>query len=147
MTGDWTLVGRVAVGGLLCFAIGYERELRGAAAGDRTFALVGLGSTVVAAVTAKTSPQALAGVITGVGFIGGGLVFHAGGGVKGVTTAATIFASAAIGLVAGTGHLVLASATAVIAVLVLELRYLPGLRWLDGRRFSHMMRDDAAPPR
>jgi len=89
--------------------LGFERELRGSAAGDRTFALVGAASACIAAVT-TTAPQALAlaGIITGVGFIGGGVILRTSeDNIRGVTTAAAIFAAAAVGLVVGTGHLVL----------------------------------------
>src|SRR2546421_9234832 len=80
----------------LSFAIGFEREIRGAPAGDRTFALVGTGAAAITAVAHVSSPQAIAGVITGIGFIGGGLVFRGDEGMlKGMTSAATIFAVAA----------------------------------------------------
>src|SRR5438128_5023763 len=103
---DYMLLARIAVGFALGFVLGFERELRGSPAGDRTFALVGAGAAAITAVTYKTSPQAVAGVITGVGFIGAGLLFRGEGGVvKGVTTAATIFAAAAMGVVVGYGHL------------------------------------------
>src|SRR5207244_6408548 len=117
------------------------RQLRGAPAGSRTFALVGASSAAITAVAARTSPQAVAGVVTGIGFIGGGVVFHGEGGlIRGVTTAASIFASAAIGLVVGYGHLVLGVVTAAGLLVTLELPHLPGLRALDlstRRRFEN----------
>jgi putative Mg2+ transporter-C (MgtC) family protein len=124
----------------LSFVIGFERELRGAPAGDRTFALVGTGAAAVTTVTLTSSPQAIAGVITGIGFLGAGLVFRGDEGMlKGMTSAATIFAVAAIGIVAGTGHLLLATGVAALVLIDLELRFVPVLRYLDSRRYA---RDD-----
>ena len=71
---EMALLARILVGFGLAFVIGFERELRGSPAGDRTFALVGGASAAVAATVASSSPQALAGVITGIGFIGAGVV-------------------------------------------------------------------------
>ncbi len=68
---DPELLVRILVGFALAYVVGFERELRGSAAGDRTFSLIGLGAAVAAAVTGQSSPQALAGIITGIGFIGG----------------------------------------------------------------------------
>jgi putative Mg2+ transporter-C (MgtC) family protein len=121
----------------LSFVIGFEREFRGAPAGDRTFALVGTGAAAVTAVTLVSSPQAIAGVITGIGFIGAGLVFRGDEGMlKGMTSAATIFAVAAIGVVAGTGRLLLATWVAAIVLIDLELRNIPVLKLLDSRRYA-----------
>jgi putative Mg2+ transporter-C (MgtC) family protein len=127
----------------LSFALGFERELRGAAAGDRTYALVGTASAAVTAVTIHSSPQAVAGVVTGIGFVGGALVFREEGGlIRGVTSAATIFAVAAIGIVAGAGHLLLAILVAALVLVDLELRHLPLLRYLDAQRYARRMTPD-----
>src|SRR6185503_4228363 len=124
----------IALAFALSFVIGFERELRGAPVGDRTYALVGTGAAAVTAVTLVSSPQAIAGVITGVGFIGGGLVFRGDEGMlKGMTSAATIFAVAAIGIVAGTGRLMLATGVAALVLVDLELRFLPVVKYLDSR--------------
>lgn len=132
--------GHIALAFALSFVIGFERELRGAAAGDRTYALVGTGAAAVTAVTLGPSPQAIAGVLTGIGFIGGGLVFRGDEGMlKGMTSAATIFVVAAIGIVAGAGHLLLATGVAALVLIDLELRQVPLLKYLDARRYS---RDD-----
>ena len=147
MPSDATLALRIGVGFALAFAIGYERELRGSAAGDRTFALVGGASAAVTAVVGRSSPQAIAGVITGIGFIGGGVVFHGEGGlIKGITTAGAVFAVAGVGVVVGMGHLWLGALTAGLVLLVLELRNVPVLRLLDARRYEARFRDDYEPP-
>jgi putative Mg2+ transporter-C (MgtC) family protein len=130
----------IALAFALSFVIGFERELRGTQAGDRTYALVGTGAAAVTAVTLLSSPQAIAGVLTGIGFIGAGLVFRGEGGMlKGITSAASIFAVAAIGIVAGSGHSLLAVGLAALVLIDLELRQIPVLKHLDARRYA---RDD-----
>lgn len=130
----------IALAFALSFAIGFERGVRGTPAGDRTYALVGTGAAAVTAVTVVSSPQAIAGVVTGIGFIGAGLVFRGDEGMlKGMTSAATIFAVAAIGVVAGTGHSLLAIGVAALVLIDLELRQIPLLKNLDARRYA---RDD-----
>ncbi|MEY2422778.1 MAG: putative Mg2+ transporter-C (MgtC) family protein [Acidimicrobiaceae bacterium] len=130
----------IALAFALSFAIGFERGVRGTPAGDRTYALVGTGAAAVTAVTLIASPQAIAGVLTGIGFIGGGLVFRGEGGMlKGITSAATIFAVAAIGIVAGAGHSWMAIGVTAMVLVDLELRQIPILKHLDARRYN---RDD-----
>jgi putative Mg2+ transporter-C (MgtC) family protein len=148
MPSDWALAARILVGMTLAFIIGFERQLRGSPAGDRTFALVGLAATAVTAVMVRTSPQAIAGVVTGVGFIGAGVVFHAENTfVKGITTASAIFATAGLGIVVGSGHLLLGCVTAGALLLMLELRNIPALRRLDARRYADRFRNDNEPPK
>jgi len=85
------------------------------------------------------APNAIAGVLTGVGFIGGGLVFRgAQETVRGITTAAAIFACTAIGVVAGTGRLILALFMAAVVLALLEVSNVPLLRRLDGRRYQSL---------
>ncbi len=140
---DLALLARVAVGFALAYAFGFERQIRGAPAGDRTFALVGASATVITAVASHSSPQTVAGVVTGIGFIGGGVVFHGEGGlVKGVTTAATIFAVAAIGIVVGYGHLILGIITAAALLLTLEAPHIRFLRRWDAHNFGNRFQND-----
>jgi hypothetical protein len=111
---DLTLLLRIGVAALLAFAVGWEREFRGSAAGDRTFALVSLGAAAFTAVGVENFPataeKVMAGVVTGVGFLGGGMILQDRGGVRGLTTAAAIWATAAIGMLAGVGELLVATA-------------------------------------
>ncbi|MGI8757141.1 MAG: MgtC/SapB family protein [Acidimicrobiales bacterium] len=144
--GDLTVRLLVALG--LTYAIGFEREVRGSTAGNRTFALVGVGAAVVAFLATNGAPNALAGVITGIGFLGAGVIIHEGDSgsdtVRGVTTAATIFASAAVGAAAGQGALLLAGEAALVTLVVLEIRHSRVLRILDGRYWASRFSDD--PP-
>jgi putative Mg2+ transporter-C (MgtC) family protein len=144
---DWSLLGRIGLGFALAFLVGFEREVRGSPAGDRTFALIGAATAALTATLYKSSPQALAGAITGIGFIGAGVVFHSSNSfVRGITTASAIFATAAIGVVVGTGRLLVGTVTAAGVLLVLELRNIPGLKLLDARRYEARFRDDNEPP-
>jgi uncharacterized membrane protein YhiD involved in acid resistance len=86
-------------------------------------------------------------VVTGIGFIGAGMVFQSSGGmIKGVTSAATLLAVVAIGIVAGAGHGVLACSITLLIMIDLELRHIPVLRLLDSRRYVGRIGDDDAMP-
>jgi len=91
---DTTGIVRLLVTFGLTFALGFERQLRGSPAGNRTFSLIGLGAAVIGLLSESVAPNALAGAVTGVGFIGAGLVFRQKTGrsqvVRGVTTASAI---------------------------------------------------------
>jgi putative Mg2+ transporter-C (MgtC) family protein len=154
---SWSQLGHLSAAFLLTYLLGFERDLRGSPAGDRTFSLIGVGSAIIA-VLAKDAdaPNALAGVVTGVGFIGAGVVFrpnltlsarwHLMDTVKGVTTAATIFATAAIGAACGYGRLMLGTGGTALVLLALEVRHIPLLRFADGRRYSsHFANDEVVP--
>jgi putative Mg2+ transporter-C (MgtC) family protein len=144
--GDLGLLGRILLGFALAYAFGFERQIRGSPAGDRTFALVGAAATAITAVAGSSSPQTVAGVVTGIGFIGGGVVFHGEGGlVRGLTSAAAIFGVAAIGIVVGYGHIVLGVITATVLLFSLEVPHHRYLRWLNARNYSHRFEDDHFP--
>jgi putative Mg2+ transporter-C (MgtC) family protein len=142
--------GHLAVAVGLTYALGFERDLRGAPTGDRVFGLIGAGAGVVGIISAHGAPNALAGAITGIGFIGGGLLFRqsTGGGqvLTGITTAATIFAAAAIGAAAGEGYLLIATIATVLALLVLEIRHTKVLNVLDGRHWASRFSNDNSDP-
>ena len=139
------LITRVAVGWGLTFILGFERAVRGAPAGDRTFSLVGAGTALIGTLSIS-SPAVLGGAVTGIGFIGGGLCFRQAAQDKeilhGITTAASIFAAAAIGAAAGIGHLELACAAAAAVFVSLEIRHLPVFRLLDARRWQPYFNHD-----
>jgi putative Mg2+ transporter-C (MgtC) family protein len=140
--GQLTLHLAVALG--LTYLIGFERELRGSSAGDRTFALVGLGSAVIGYLALDNAPNALSGVVTGIGFIGAGVIIQGGNDmVRGVTTAATIFLAAAVGAAAGQGALLLAAEATVASLVILEIGHSRALRLLDGRHWAARFANDA----
>lgn len=146
--------GHLVVAVVLAYLLGFERDLRGAPAGDRVFALIGIGSGLIGIIAAHGAPNVLAGAITGIGFIGAGLVFRqaTGGGsdgkeqvVVGITTAAAIFAAAGIGAAAGQGRLLVAVVATALALLVLEIRHVKVLSVLDGQRWTERFRNDEGP--
>src|SRR5215831_17728044 len=118
---------------LLGSVIGFERQWRNRLAGLRTNTLVALGaaSFVVfeALVPDASSPTRVAAqVVSGIGFLGAGVIFKEGLNVRGLNTAATLWCSAAVGVMAGGGALVEATMVAVAVVGVnLVLRPLVGL--------------------
>ena len=124
---DIVLVARIGLAAALGYAIGFEREARGKAAGQRTFALVALGAAAFTGYAVQHLPDAgrvIQGVITGIGFLGAGLIFRAeGGSVQGLTTAASAWAIAAIGVLAGSGAYWPALITTVLVLAILELNY------------------------
>ena len=147
MSADLPMLGHVTVGLLLTYVLGFERQLRGSPAGDRTFALIGTGSAIIGVLAEAGAPNALAGAITGIGFIGAGLMFRQTISshrqiVRGLTSAAGIFTASAIGAAAGQGHLALATLGTVLSLLTLELRYAPWLNVFDAARWSGHFRND-----
>lgn len=105
---ELTLAARMGLAALLGFLIGLERESRGKSAGERTFAIVALGaaafSSTAITMFPDTAGQAVAGVATGIGFLGVGIIWRAEEGeTRGVTTAASILCVAAIGVATGIG--------------------------------------------
>ena len=103
-TGDQlAIVGRLALGGLLGAFMGLERELRGHPAGIRTMSMVTLGACLFTDVSQLmgAGDRIAAQIVTGIGFLGAGVIFREGTGIKGITTAATVWAAAAIGMAIG----------------------------------------------
>lgn len=128
---------QVALAVILGGTLGMERELRGRPAGLRTMILVCLGSTLIMIVSSKlpglhhtdldaavvrVDPGRIAaGIVTGVGFLGAGVIIKLGDLVRGVTTAATIWFVAAIGIVLGQGFYALSIVATLTALVVLWL--------------------------
>lgn len=116
---------RLAAAALLGIAIGFERQWRQRAAGLHTSSLVSTGAALFALLdgqlAAGDTTRIVAGVVTGVGFIAGGVILRSGVGVTGLNTAATIWATAAVGALAGFGLWpgAIAGAVAIIALNLL----------------------------
>jgi putative Mg2+ transporter-C (MgtC) family protein len=122
------MIGRLALAGGLGLAMGFERELRGKAAGIRTHALVAMGSALFALVGAygfadvgvDADPTRVAAQIaSGIGFIGAGAILRHGRAIAGLTTAATVWVSAALGVGAASGLYILTSAAAAFGLFVI----------------------------
>lgn len=156
----WTQVGELAAAFVLSAIIGLERELKQKAAGMRTYTVVGFGAAlfmlvskygftdVLEAGRIELDPSRVAAqIVSGLGFIGGGIIFVKRDSVRGLTTAASIWLTAAIGSAAGAGLLVLAViATGAYLLIALALpfigrfaarvvgsRPLLRVRYVDGR--------------
>lgn len=107
------------------FLLGYERESLRKPAGLRTMILITVGSTLFSILSSSNtvdSPDRIASnIVTGVGFVGAGVIFKDGLDVKGITTAATIWAAAAIGMAIGFGNYWLAGGTLVLTLMTLTI--------------------------
>jgi putative Mg2+ transporter-C (MgtC) family protein len=143
---ELTIAGRMALAAFLGFLVGLEREARGKSAGERTFAIVALAASGFASTAITMFPdttgQAVAGVATGIGFLGVGIIWRAGEGqTRGLTTAASILGVAAIGIVSGLGLYLTAVLATVLALLLLEFNRVPILGGLH-RRVTGRLDDD-----
>jgi putative Mg2+ transporter-C (MgtC) family protein len=131
MTSELDLVWRLGLALVLASAIGLERELRQKSAGLRTYTLVGVGSALFVLVSAYGFSDLLgrsdvvldpsrvaAQVVSGIGFIGGGLIFVRRDAVRGLTTAAGVWVTAAVGMAAAADLPLLAVATTVLYFVV-----------------------------
>src|SRR2546425_4035148 len=124
-TGDeLEIIGRLLLAGLLGGLIGLERELRGYPAGIRTIALVALGSCLFTDISALLGGEdrIAAQIVTGIGFIGAGVIFREGDSVRGITTAATIWAAAAVGMAIGAELHIVGIVGAIAGFAILESR-------------------------
>ena len=160
------LLGALAVGLLL----GYERSYHGRAAGMRTYGLVCLASAALTVVNAYPAmwyggtlfqggsqgaagagdpTRVIQGIVTGIGFLGAGVIMREGLSIRGLSTAASIWATSAIGIIIGLGFYAVAIAAALLTILVMSLLR-PLERLLPHRSVVHLTlvfpRDKAPPP-
>jgi putative Mg2+ transporter-C (MgtC) family protein len=129
---DWDVLLQLLVSVLLGGLVGLERQAHGRAAGLRTHILVSLGSTLAMVVTRSFGPnidpgRAVAGILTGIGFLGAGVIVKSSEIVRGLTTAACIWFVATLGILVGQGLYLVAAVSTVLVLIVLTL-----LSW-----FSH----------
>jgi putative Mg2+ transporter-C (MgtC) family protein len=154
----WTeIVLRLCSAALIGSVLGLNRELLGKPAGMRTNALVSLGSALVILAGLGISPTAdvnvlsrvMQGIITGIGFLGAGVILHdsTASRIHGLTTAATIWLSATLGILCGAG-IWSAALVGVALTLVILVLGKPLERWLH-RRFPNLSEHDhdGTPPR
>jgi putative Mg2+ transporter-C (MgtC) family protein len=131
ITQGWSQVGDLAVAFALSSLIGLEREWRQKSAGLRTHTLVGVGAALLVIVSkygffdvlstgrvVLDPSRVAAGIVSGIGFIGGGLIFVRGDVVRGLTTAAIVWVTAAIGMACGAGLLLLALVVTAVHFVV-----------------------------
>jgi len=123
---ELALFAKVALAGLLGFLVGLEREFMGSAAGDRTFSLVAIGAAlfttlafeVFGTASGNDPGRVAANILTGVGFLGGGMILKEGGSVRGLTTAAGIWAVSAVGMAVASERYSLASLSTALIMVV-----------------------------
>lgn len=116
---------RLLLSFLIGTALGLEREYRSKAAGLRTMIVICLGSTIFTEISLSiggASPDRIASnIITGIGFLGAGVIFKDGLTISGITTATTIWISAALGMAVGAGEYMIAIISSVVVLIVLTL--------------------------
>jgi putative Mg2+ transporter-C (MgtC) family protein len=119
--------------------IGFERQLLNKPAGLRTNTLVAMGAALFVLLSINVTqydgdPTRIIGqIVTGVGFLGAGIIFKEGTDVYGLTTAATVWCSAAVGSLAGAGYYV-ETGIATLAILAVNFLLVPVDKWLSGRK-------------
>ncbi|MBO5563774.1 MAG: MgtC/SapB family protein [Bacteroidales bacterium] len=138
MTIDWDLILRLFLSGLMGGVIGFEREFRAKEAGVRTHFIVALGSALFMIISQNAftghqfdAARVAAQVVSGIGFIGAGVIIFQKNVVRGVTTAAGLWVAAAIGLSCGAGMYAVAVAATLMTVFCLEMMHFFHLRYGD----------------
>ncbi len=140
---------RVLVAAVLGGIIGWEREQKGRAAGLKTHMLVAMGSALfvlaptLAGIDGGDNTRVMQGIVSGIGFLGAGAILRSrdGSRVEGLTTAASIWMTAAIGMAAGIGQEMLALVTTLLAWLVVG-----AVPKLIGRTPAHRGGEGGEPP-
>lgn len=146
------LVGRLVLSAALAGILGWERQVGQQPAGLRTHMLVSIGATaytlagtigVAGLGTVQDPGRVAAQIVTGIGFIGAGTIWRSSGNdriIRGLTTAASIWVAASIGMLCGYGLYILATGCALVGFAVLRLikglEHLPGVAW---SRLSHRL--------
>ena len=138
MSIDWVLITRLVIAGLLGAAIGLEREFRAKEAGVRTHFIVALGSALFMIISQYAfgdkqhdAARVAAQVVSGIGFIGAGVIIFQRNVVRGVTTAAGLWVAAAIGMACGDGMYSVAVAATVLTLFCLEIMHVVNLYYSE----------------
>ena len=143
MMTDWQIAIRLTLTFMCGTLIGIERQWHHKTAGLKTTCLVALGATtvtIVAQLGFANPSQVAAGVITGIGFIGAGVIIHQGASVQGINSAATLWVTAALGMVLGIGRYRFAGfVLAAVLVEQILVRYLAD--WINQRSGQQMGRE------
>jgi putative Mg2+ transporter-C (MgtC) family protein len=146
------VVERLGLGTLLGSAIGLNRKLHRKPVGIRTHSLIALGSATFVYVSYGNAgvpigspvPQTVKGIVTGIGFVGAGVILHRSGSksrITGLTTASALWFTAALGVACGAGLFVPATVATVIALIVLIIG-----GPLEGYVERHVRKDPPTPP-
>ena len=145
MTIEWNFILRLFIAGILGGLIGFEREFRAKEAGVRTHFIVALGSALFMLISQYgfsgqfDHARVAAQVVSGIGFIGAGVIIFQKNVIRGVTTAAGMWVAAAIGLACGAGMYAVSVAAMLMTVICLETMrdFLPlqSPRWTEKKSF------------
>ena len=128
----WYLL-RVMLALALGFAIGFERKIRNKEAGIRTHAIVSVGSCLIMIISkygfkdvgGTDGARLAAQIVSGIGFLGAGIIMYRRDTLSGVTTAAGIWVTAGIGMAAGAGQYILAAGTSLAVIFIQWIMHLP----------------------
>src|SRR5262249_29687759 len=144
------LIARACLAAALGFLIGWERHIHGSPAGDRTYALVAVGAAAFTTVGVTNFPatteKLIAGIVTGVGFLGAGVIFRDRGSVYGLTSAAGLWGTAAVGVVVGVGEAVAGIVLTGLVLLLLIWDRVPLIQLIGPRDevIGHQTEDGGA---
>ncbi|MES1980375.1 MAG: MgtC/SapB family protein [Pseudomonadota bacterium] len=139
---------RVLLAAVLGGIIGWERERSDSDAGIRTYMATSMGACAFSLISTHGGgdPTRIAAqVVSGIGFIGAGVIFKGKTGISGLTTAATLWATAAVGMASAFGMYVLAVLSCGLLFATLLLQHLPGWRKFTGKRARRDSTGQAVP--
>ena len=136
---DLILVGRAAVAALLGLLVGWERQIAGSEIIARTIALAALTAASLTAlgheIFAAGADRIVQGIVTGIGFLGAGVIIHGSSGeVRGLTTAASMWAMTGVGVAIGSGHAMLGVLLGLLVYIIIAVGEWPILMLLRRRR-------------
>ena len=132
---------RILIALLAGVLVGFERQWHHKSAGLRTNTLVAVGSAFYVILSVELTQYSgdvtriIGQVVTGIGFLGAGIIFREGANVHGLTTAATVWCSSAIGCISGAGYLVEAL-IATATILLVNVALVPIDNWLSTRKIK-----------
>lgn len=136
---DLIILGRAALAALLGMLIGWERQATGSEIKARTIGLAALTAASLTAlgheIFAAGSDRIVQGIVTGIGFLGAGVIIHgASGEVRGLTTAASMWAMTGVGVAVGSGHALLGILLGFLVYIIIAVGEWPILKLLRRRR-------------
>lgn len=138
-----TLLPRLLIATFFGSFIGFEREIHRKAAGIRTYAAVSLGAAIFTVINTHVPnlsdhTRIVSNIVTGIGFLGAGIIFRDTGNslTNGLTTAATLWATAAIGVASGFGMYIISSFSSIILFSLLYLNRVPFIKRFKSRSNS-----------
>ena len=136
---DLIIVGRAALAALLGLLVGWERQVAGSEIKARTIALAALTAASLTAlgheIFAAGADRIVQGIVTGIGFLGAGVIIHGSSGeVRGLTTAASMWAMTGVGVAIGSGHAMLGVLLGLVVYIIIAVGEWPLLMLLRRRR-------------